>query len=158
MPFFWTTVLVPLHRRWRRIDLLSDSTAVGGDMPAGWLLLDVVPVSQSSYKQVSKQQVESMLNVENMDNFTALYTANLPFTFGTNSMNASSQALQDFCFCTGFLLQIYSIHAPGQRLPLGLSIMHRLLRPVRVQLRRTHAGVIWLPITLSGCVSSILGN
>ncbi len=29
----WTTVLVPVYRRWGRTDLLSDSTTVGGDMP-----------------------------------------------------------------------------------------------------------------------------
>ncbi len=42
----------------------------------------------------------------------------------------------------------------GSKTPQGQSNMRRLLRPVRVQLRQKYAGVIWLLITLSGCVSS----
>ncbi len=52
------------------------------------LLLDLLPVSQTSYKQVSKQLAKFMLNGENMDNITVLYTPNLSFTFGTYSMHA----------------------------------------------------------------------
>ncbi len=48
-----------------------------------WLLLDLLPLGQASYKQVNKHLAESMSNSENMDNFTALYTSYLCFTFGT---------------------------------------------------------------------------
>ncbi len=44
--FNWTTVLVPLYKHWGRIDLLSDSAMVGGNMPrsAGcyWTLFQLV--------------------------------------------------------------------------------------------------------------------
>ncbi len=42
------------------------------------------PLDQISYKQVSKKLAESTLNGKNMDNFTALYTLYLRFTFATN--------------------------------------------------------------------------
>ncbi len=38
------------------------------------LPLDLLPVSQTSYKQVCKWLVESTSNGKNMDKFTALYT------------------------------------------------------------------------------------
>ncbi len=73
-----------------------------GDIPpsAGcyWTLL----VSQTSYKQVSKQQEESMSNGENMDNFTALYTSYLHLTKGTISMHASPHAYVILIFLAFF--------------------------------------------------------
>ncbi len=59
--------------------------------PFTWLLLDLLPVSQTSYK-VSKQLTISMTNGENTDNFTALHTSNLGFTFDTNLMHCSTHS------------------------------------------------------------------
>ncbi len=67
-----------------------------------WLLLDLLPVSQTSYKQVSKWLVESLLNSTNMDNFSALYTSNLCFIFGTNLMHASPRAYGILIFLPAF--------------------------------------------------------
>ncbi len=39
-----------------------------------WLILDLLLVDLTSYKQVSKWRGDFMQNGENMDNFTALYT------------------------------------------------------------------------------------
>ncbi len=39
-----------------------------------------------------------MSNSENMDNFTALYSSYLRFTFGTNLMHASPHAYEIFIF------------------------------------------------------------
>ncbi len=67
-----------------------------------WLLFDLLPVSQANYKQVSRWLAKSLLNSENMDNFTALYTSYLRFTFGTNSMHASPCANRIFVFLLTF--------------------------------------------------------
>ncbi len=62
----------------------------------------------------------------------------------------------------GFLLQVYAVQVPGQRPWWGLSIMHRLLRPVRVQLRCIHAGAALLfcqpVISLAHCSDRMLWN
>ncbi len=133
---------------------MSDSATAGGDMPrsAGCYLTFFW-----SAKQVSKQPVEPTLNSENTDNFTALYTSNLRFTFGTDSMHAFLVLLR---FLFSFKLSSANLYCSscGSKTLRGLSIMLRTLRPVRVQLRRTHPGAIRLPITLSGCVSSTLRN
>ncbi len=107
-----------------------------------WLLLDLLPVSQTSYKQVSKHLTKSMLIGEKMDDFTELYTSYLRFTFGTNSTARFPIVLTGFFL--GFLLKIYAVRVPVQRCyeRWGLLIMYRLLRPVQVQLRCKHAGVI----------------
>ncbi len=70
--------------------------------PFSWLLLDLLPVSQTNYKQVSKRLVKSVLNVENMDNFTALYASYQCFTFGTVSMHASPCAYGFLFFFPAF--------------------------------------------------------
>ncbi len=50
----WTTVLVPGYKRWGRMDLLSDSAAVGGDMPCSagcyWTFLPSYPAKQATSK------------------------------------------------------------------------------------------------------------
>ncbi len=43
-----------------------------------------------------------MLNNENKDNFTALYTSNLGLTFGTNLMHASPRGYGIFVFIFAF--------------------------------------------------------
>ncbi len=104
--------------------------------PFRWLLLDLLLVSQTGYKQVSKQLAKSLSNAENPDNLTALYTSYLYFAFGTNSMHIP-------LVLTGFLFSYWLSSTNlccmrcGSKMPLGLSIMCRFLR-----LRHTHAGVI----------------
>ncbi len=71
-----------------------------------WLLLDFLQVSQTSYKQVSKQLAESTLNGKNMDNFTALFTSSLGFTFGTNSMHASVRGYEICVFLMAFFYKL----------------------------------------------------
>ncbi len=71
-----------------------------------WLLLDLLVVRPTSYKQVSKQLAKSILNGENMDNSTALYMPNLGFTFGTNSMQASPRGNGIFVFVLAFSYSI----------------------------------------------------
>ncbi len=108
----WATVKAQLGHLIGLLSL-SDSTTIGSDMPhLAFVLLDLLTVSQTSYKQVSKQLAKSMSNGKNMDNFTALYTSCLRFTFGTNLKHAFSRA---FCCCTGFLLQNDAVWVPGQR-------------------------------------------
>ncbi len=46
----------------------------------------------------------------------------------------------------------------GSKMLQGPSIMRRSIRAVQVWLRHKHAGVIRLPITFSGCVSSTFRN
>ncbi len=50
-----------------------------------------------------------MLNGENMDNFIALYTSFLHFTFGTNSMHTSPLAYGIFVFFTAFFHKVYAV-------------------------------------------------
>ncbi len=106
----------------------------------------------TSYKQVSKQLAASKSNDENMAYFTVLDISYLPFTFGTVSMHVSL-VLQNFCVLHGFLLKNLNCSSSGSKRPQKLSITPRLFMPVWVQLRCIHAEVIWLPITLSRCVS-----
>ncbi len=125
-----------------------------------WLLCDPVPVSQATYKQGSKWLVKSLSNGENIDNLTALHI-HLHFTSGTNSVHGSSRAygISVFSFFSYWLSSTNLCCSSSRSKTLrGLSIMCRLLRPVRVRLRRIHSGVIGLPTTLSGCVSSTLRN
>ncbi len=83
---FHLTVFVPAYMRWGRIDLLSSRRQY---TLFSLLLFDLPPVSQASYKQVSKQLAKSLSNGENMDKFTALFPSYLSFTFGKNSMHTS---------------------------------------------------------------------
>ncbi len=99
------------------------------------------PVLWGSYKHVSKR----------------LYTSYSRCTFGPNSVHTSPRAYRVLVFIKLSSTNLFCLIS-GSKTPQGLWIMHRLLRPVRVRLRCKHAGVIWLPITLSGCVSSILRN
>ncbi len=93
-----------------------------------------------------------MPNDENIDNFTALYTSYLRFTFGTNFV------------LTGFLFSLWLSSTnlccsnSRSKTSRGLSIIRRLLRPVLIWLRRKHAGIIQLSTTLSRCVNSTLKN
>ncbi len=51
-------LFVPAYKCWRRIDLLSDSAPVGGDMSCfSGCYRTFFPVSQTSYKQISKRLV-----------------------------------------------------------------------------------------------------
>ncbi len=62
-------------------------------------------------------------------------------------------------FLPGFPQQLHAVWVLGQRRRGDYrSRSERSLRPVRVRLRRIHAGVIQLPISLSGCVGSTLWN
>ncbi len=70
--------------------------------PFSWSLSDLLPFSQTIYKQVSKRLTQSLWNDENMDNFTALNTSYLRFTFGTKSMHASPCACGNFVFIVAF--------------------------------------------------------
>ncbi len=95
-----------------------------------------------------------MSNSENMDNFTALYTLYLHFTFGTNSMHASTGAFGILIFLLAFfykfmLLEFQVKDAAG-------TIDHVQIASVR--LSHKHAGVVQLPIASSGCVSWTLRN
>ncbi len=118
-------------------------------VPFSWLLLDLLPVSQTSYKQVSKRLAESMSNSKNTDNVTALYTSYLLFTFGTNLMHASPRACGILVFFPAYFYKFMLFK-------LWFKDCTGTIDHVRVRLRRTHAGVIRLPVALSGCVSPTL--
>ncbi len=98
-----------------------------------------------------------MSNGENIDNLTALYASYLHFICGTNLMHASPRAYWILVSLLAFFYKFMLFEFQSKMLQ-GLSIMRRFLRPVRVQLRCIHAGIIQLPIALSGCVSSTLRN
>ncbi len=70
--------------------------------PFSRLLLDLLPVSRTSYKQVSKWLAQYMSYGENMDNFTTLYASYLHFAFSTNSMHAFSHAYGILVFSPAF--------------------------------------------------------
>ncbi len=148
-PFYWNTVLVPVFMHWGRIDLLSDSAMIGGSIPCpAGCYLTFFRLAKQATKQVSKQLAKSLSNCENMDNLTAPYTSYLHFTFGTDSMHASPRAYGTFVFFTTLLFSSTNLCclSSGSEAPRELSSMHRLLRPVRVKLRRIHAGIIQLPL------------
>ncbi len=109
-----------------------------------WLLLDILLVSQTSYKQVSKWLAISS-NGENKDNVTALYTSYLRFTFGTNSMHTFP--CPNLC-CSN----------SRSKTAVGTTHHVQIALASSSPFRRIHAGVIWLPISSSGCVSSTLRN
>ncbi len=126
--------------------------------PFSWLLLDLLSVSQTSNKQVSKQQAKFLSNGENMDSFTALYTSYLRFTFGTNSMHASPGAYRIFVLVLAFFYK-FMVFEPRVKDHSGdYQSCTDCLGPVWLWMRCTHAGVFQLPIALSGCVSSTLRN
>ncbi len=54
--FNWTIVLVPVKIRWERIDLFSDSTILGGDIPcsAGFYLTFFQLAKQATHKLASR--------------------------------------------------------------------------------------------------------
>ncbi len=90
-----------------------------------------------------------------MENFTVLCTSLIRFIFGTDSMHTSPHAYRIFVFRARFFLLIHAVWVLGQRPPWGLSITCRLLWPVWVQLRRTHAEVIQLSVALSGVLAQL---
>ncbi len=107
-PFNWTTVLILVYKWQGRIYLLSDC---GRQRYAqfSWLLLDLLLVSQTSYKHVSKRLAESTSKSENMDNFIALYTLYLStfvFTFGTNLMHTSPHAYRILVFLAAVFYKV----------------------------------------------------
>ncbi len=88
---------VRFHARLSRaMDLLLVCCSWRCSAPFSWLLLDLLPVRQTSYRQVSEQLVKSMSNGENMNNLTAL------FTFGTNLMHASPRIYGILVFFQAF--------------------------------------------------------
>ncbi len=92
-PFNWTSVPVPVYKRRRRINFLLDSATEGGDLPrsAGcdWTFFRFA--KQATNKLASGQRNPCRM-MKNMDNFVALYTPYLCFTFITNSVHASPPA------------------------------------------------------------------
>ncbi len=76
--------------------------------PFSWLLLDLLPVSKTGYKQVSKRLSESMLNS------TVHFVSMLYYWYSFDARFPSS-CLRDSCFLPSFLQQIYAVEVPGQR-------------------------------------------
>ncbi len=125
--------------------------------PFSWSLFDFLLARQTSYKQVSTQLAESMLNGENMNNFTVLYTSYRCFTVATISTYTTPRAYMILVFFWLSSTNLYCFSS-GSKMLQGLSIMCRLLKPVWVQFKCIHAGVIQPPIASSGCVTSTLRN
>ncbi len=61
-----------------------------------------------------------MSNGENMDNFTALYTSYLRFTFGTNSTHAFSCAYRVFGLVLAFLYK-FMLFGSGSKTAAGTT-------------------------------------
>ncbi len=98
-PFNWTTVLVLVHKS--QLTISSLSVMVVSNLYS-WLLLDLLSVSKTGCKQVSKQLAESKSNTENADNFKAPYTSYLLFTCGINLMCASPYAYRILVYFLAF--------------------------------------------------------
>ncbi len=147
-----------LYKRWGRINLLSDSTTVGGSMS----------ISAGCYrtffqlaKQATRKLASSLQNPYQMvETWTALWRCAL----------CSYALLLVQIRCTlphaliGFLLfsRLSSSNlcclSSESKTPWGLSIMGRLLKSVRLRLRRINSGANRIPFAFSGCVSSTLRN
>ncbi len=111
--------------------------------PFSWSLLDLSSVNQTSDKQVSKQLAESILNSENMDNFTALCTSYLIFTDGTSLLHASPRAFGTFVSFPA-LLQKFML--------LEFQVKNTVGTVDHVQLRDKHGRVNRSPTALSRSV------
>ncbi len=147
-----TRVLVPVYMRWRRTDLLYDSAMVGGETrhSAGCYWTSFRLANEA------KNKLASWIHVELWKTLTTLQrcTLHIYAVLLVEIRCMLPLVLTGFLFFF-FRLSSTNLCCSGSKTP---SIMHRLFRSVQVQLRCIHAGVIGLPIALSGCVSSTLRN
>ncbi len=63
-------------------------------------------LAKQATNKLANGEGDFMSNGENTDNFTALYTLYLSFTFGTNSMQASSRAHGIFVHFLAFFYEL----------------------------------------------------
>ncbi len=143
---------------WGRIDLLSDFAMVGGDIPRSvgcdWTFFRLAKEATNklaSGLRIPCRKVKTWTTLQ-------LFTLHIyVLLLGQIWCTLSPHAYRIFVFILAFLYKSMLCEF-WAKTPRGLSIMRRLLRPVQVWLRRIHAGVSQLPITLFGCVSSTLRN
>ncbi len=126
---------------------VSYCTMAGSYMPRSavchWTFF---PVSQTSYKQVSKQLAKFMLDGENMDSAVCFASA---LYFGYKFNAHFPQSSWDSWFLPGFLLQIYAVWVPGHRPRQGLLIIQRTHTegPAEVhtcRINSTPKSIIWV--------------